>query len=170
MDTPIRMPFLERRKDNLHIQKPVQPNGATTWPARSFVKLAAGVLTPCVTADTVCYGWCSEPSLGTPAQAPPASLYGLNHWAQDPSGPTQFIVNITDASGHIGQANAAPQLSAVAIGASYGLYRDANGVQYLNVSDTTNLFFKVIALYPGQATTDYNGLVLVELVLAAIQA
>jgi hypothetical protein len=170
MDTPIRMPFLERRKDNLHIQKPVQPNGAATWPARSFVKLAAGVLTPCVTADTVCYGWAPEPSLGTPATPPPGSLYGLNHWPQDPSGPAQFVVNITDGSGHIGQANGAPQLSALAIGTSYGLYRDGNGIQYLNTADTTNLFFKLVALYPGQALTDYNGLALVEIVAAAIQA
>lgn len=169
MDTPIRMPFLERRKDNLHIQKSVQPNGAATWPARSFVKMAAGVLTPCVTADVVIYGWCSEPSLGTPATPPPGSLYGLNHWPQDPSGPSQFVVNITNNAGNIGQAAGAPQLSAVAIGTSYGLYRDGNGVQYLNVQDVTNLFFKVIALYPNQSTTDYNGLVLVEIVAAAMQ-
>lgn len=172
MDTTIRMPFLERRKDNLHLQKPVQPNGATQWPARSFVKLAAGVLTPVVTDDQVCYGWCPEPSFLT-TDKPPTTLYGVNHWPHDPSGPSQFIVNITNSSGQVGQAAGAPQLSSAAIGASYGLYRDATTkFQFVNISQTTagNVFFKVIAYYPGQSLTDYNGLVICEIVAAAMQA
>jgi hypothetical protein len=168
MDTPIRMPFLERRKDNLHIQKPVQPNGATAFAARSFVKLAAGILVPCVTADVVCYGWSPDGSHAATDQ-PPAALFGQNHWPFDPKD-SQFVMNITDAAGHVGQANGAPQLSSAVVGTSYGLLRDANGFQMLNTADTTNLFAKVIALYPGQALTDYNGLVLVELLPAVIQA
>lgn len=162
------MPFLERRKDNLHIQKPVQPNGATAFPARSFVKLAAGILVPCVTADVVCYGWSPDGSHAATDQ-PPAALFGQNHWPFDPRD-AQFVMNITDAAGNIGQANGAPQLSSAVVGTSYGLFRDANGFQMLNTADTTNLFAKVVALYPNQALTDYNGLVLVELVAAVIQA
>lgn len=171
MDTVIRMPFLERRKDNLHLQKPVQPNGATQWPARSFVKLSSGVLIAVATDDQVCYGWCPEPSFLT-TDKPPSTLYGVNHWPHDLNG-SQFIVNITNTAQNIGQAAGAPQLSAVAIGSSYGLTRrSSDGMQFLNVSQTTagNVFFKVIALYPGQSVTDYNGLVLVEIVAAAIQA
>ena len=170
MDTPIRAPFMERRKDNLHIQKPVQPNGATTWPARSFVYLSAGILVPCTTGAgaTAIYGWAPDSSkLAT--DLPPTTLYGQNHWPFDPRD-AQFIVNITNNAGNVGQAAGAPQLSAVAVGTSYGMYRDAAGIQYLNVQDVTNLCFKVIALYPNQALTDYNGLVLVEIIPAAIQA
>lgn len=171
MDTPIRMPFLERRKDNLHLQKPVQPNGATQWPARSFVKLASGVLTPTVTDDQIIYGWCPEPSFLT-TDKPPATLYGVNHWPHDPTG-AQFVMNITDSSGHVGQAAGAPQLSAAAIGAVYGLFRDATTkMQMVNISQTTagNVCFEVIAYYPNQSVNDYNGLVLVEVVAAAVQA
>jgi hypothetical protein len=168
MDTPIRMPFLERRRDNLHIQKSVQPNGATAFPANSFVKLSAGVLVPCVTDDVVCYGWSHDKSHASTDQ-PPEALYGQNHWPFDPDG-CLFVMNITDASGHIGQAAGAPQLSAAVVGTAYELYRDANGVQMLDVSATTNKFAKVVALYPNQALTDYNGLVIVELYPGVIQA
>lgn len=168
MDTGIRMPFMERRRDNLHIQKSVQPNGATTFPANSFVKLAAGVLVPCVTADVVCYGWSHDQShLAT--DQPPTALFGQNHWPFDLKD-SQFIMNITNNAGNVGQAAGAPQLSAAVVGTSYGLYRDANGVQMLNVQDVTNLFAKVVALYPNQALTDYNGLVIVEILPAVIQA
>src|SRR6266404_765334 len=131
MDTPIRMPFLERRRDNLHIQKPMQANGATAFPARSFVKLSAGVLVPCVTADVLCHGWCPEPSRLSTDQ-PPATLYGQNHWPHDPVDAV-FIVNITNGAGNVGQAAGAPQLSAVTVGTEYGLYRDATTfMQMLN--------------------------------------
>jgi hypothetical protein len=168
MDTGIRMPFLERRRDNLHIQKAVQPNGATAFPARSFVKLAAGILVPCVTADVLCYGWTPDRSHAAD-EVPPQALYGQNHWPFDPNDAI-FLMNITDAAGHIGQASGAPQLAAAVVGTSYGLYRDGTtGYQMLNVADTTTKFAKVVGYYPNQALTDYNGLVLVEVLPAVIQ-
>jgi hypothetical protein len=167
MDTPIRMPFLERRRDNLHIQKGVQPNGATAFAAHSFVKLAAGVLVPCVTDDVVAYGWCPDSSHAA-TEVPPTALFGPNHWPFALEG-SLFVMNITDAAGHIGQANGAPQLSAAVVGTSYELVRDANGIQMLDVSATTNKFAKVVALYPNQALTDYNGLVIVEILPAVLQ-
>lgn len=168
MDTPIRMPFLERRRDNLHIQKQVQANSATTFPARSFVKLSAGALVPCVTADVVCFGW-SPDSSHLSTDQPPVAIYGQNHWAFDPQH-SQFVVNITSGAGLVGQAAGAPQLSAVSIGTQYGLYRDASTfMQFLKTDDTTNKFFTVVALYPNQSLTDYNGLVIVELLSTIIQ-
>jgi hypothetical protein len=245
MDTPIRMPFMERRKDNLHIQKQVQANGATAFAARSLVKLAAGVLTPCVTADVLCYGQAPGPSHAS-TEIVPQTLYGQNHWCFDPRD-SQFILNITRAGGAVGSAGtvafadavttnasptvtsatagfiasdvgkaisgtnippntfigvvnsatsiglsssatvntpvnatgsgtvtatitgAAPPLSAVTIGSKYGILRDANGFQYVNLSDVTNQMFVAVALYPGQSLTDVNGLVLVEILPAAIQ-
>lgn len=162
------MPFFERRRDNLHIQKAVQPNGATAFPANSFVKLAAGVLVPCVTDDVVCYGW-SHDSSHAATDMPPTALYGVNHWPFDVND-ALFVMNISNADGDIGQAAGAPQLSAAVVGTAYGLVRDANGIQMLDVTDTTNDFAKVVALYPNQALTDYNGLVLVEILPAVIQA
>lgn len=169
MDTPIRMPMFERRKDNLHIQKSVQPNGATAFQRHSFVYIAAGILVPVATAGVLCYGWSPDESHAA-TDRPPAALFGQNHWPFDPAH-SQYVMNITDSSGHIGQANAAPQLSAAVVGTSYGIYRDGTtGMQMLDVANTTNLFAKVVALYPYQALTDYNGLVLVEILPAVIQA
>ncbi len=172
MDTPIRMPFMERRLDNLHLQKGPQPNGATAFARRSFVKLAAGVLTPCVTADTVCYGQSPDESHNA-TDLPPIALYGNMHWVFDPKD-AEFIVNITNASGAVGLANGAPQLSAVVIGTSYNLIRPVAGLytgyQLLDVATTAAPFFKVIAIYPNQALADANGLVLVKLVESVIQA
>lgn len=168
------MPFLERRRDNLHITKPVQPNGATQFLGHSFVKLASGVLIAVATDDQICYGWCPEPSFLT-TDKPPTSLYGVNHWPHEIKD-CQFVLNITDTSGHVGQSTGAPQLSAVAIGGRYGIYRATSGlysgVQFLNVSQTTgvNQFFEVVALYPNQSVNDYNGLVLCEVVKEATQA
>ena len=167
MDTPIRMPFFERRKDNLHIQKSVQPNGATAFPAHSFVYIASGILVPVLTAGVLCYGWSPDKSHAA-TDRPPDALYGVNHWPFDPS-QSQYVMNITDGTGHIGQAAGAPQLSEAVVGTSYGLFRDANGYQMLDVDNTTNLFAKVVALCPNQALTDYNGLVLVEILPAVIQ-
>lgn len=167
MDTGIRMPFMERRRDNLHIAKSVQPNGATTFPRHSFVVLTAGVLVPVVTAGVLCYGWTPDESHASTDRAPTA-IFGQNHWPFDPKG-AQFVMNITDASGNIGQTAGAPQLSEAVVGSSFGLYRNAGGYQMLNVDDTTTKFATVVALYPNQALTDYNGLVLVELLPAVIQ-
>jgi hypothetical protein len=168
MDTNIRMPFLERRKDNLHIQKSVQPNGGTAFGRHSFVKLVAGVLVPCVTGDVVCYGWVPSESKGPDAK-PPEALYGQNHWPFDPRD-SQFVMNITNGTGAIGQAAGAPQLGSALVGTAYGLFRDANGNQMLNVADTATPFARVVAYYPNQALTDYNGQVLVELLESVIQA
>src|SRR6187399_982094 len=102
MNTPIRMPFLERRRDNLHIQKAVQPNhsdvsGANAFLARSFVYLNAGAPLPCGTDAVLCYGYCVDPSHATTDQ-PPTALFGINHWPFDPKD-CLFVMNITNATG-----------------------------------------------------------------------
>lgn len=168
MDTHVRMPFMERRLDNLHIQKGPMPGGATAFPARSFVKLVGGLLVPCATGNVVCFGQAPGPSHAA-TDLPPVSLYGNMHWVFNPRH-AQFIVNITDGSGNIGQAAGAPQLSSVVVGTAYGLYTNGSGLQMLNIADTTNKFFRVVAIYPGQALADYNGLVLVEVVAEELLA
>lgn len=163
---------MERRLDNLHLQKGPQPNGATAFLQRSFVKLASGVLTPCVSADTSCFGQAPGPSHDS-TDLPPVSLHTNMHWVFDPKDAI-FIVNITDATGHVGEANGAPQLSEVVIGTSYNILRPTSGTyvgyQFLNVDLSAAPFFKVVGIYPNQALTDFNGLVLVKIVETIIQA
>jgi hypothetical protein len=184
MDTPVKMPFLERRRDNLHIVKgPYLNHASTTFLARSFVKLSSGVLVPVATADVVCVGWTPSAShtyTGSPSgtwpnitgltvtDRPPVSLYEPVHWPFDPKD-SQFIMNITDASGHIGESNGAPTLAEAVIGSEFGIYRDGtSGKQMLNVDDTSTKFARVVGWVANQASTDYNGLVIVELLAAVI--
>lgn len=185
MDTPIRMPSLLERRDNLQITKgPVLNHASTTFPARSFVALSSGVLIPVPTDGVLLYGWAPSAShayTGTPAglwpnitgltvaDKPPDALYGPVHWPFDPSD-CRFLMNITDASGNVGQTAGAPTLAEAIIGSSFAVHRTAAGIQMLDVDDTTNTLFKVVGWYPGQASTDYNGLVIVEPIVSKIQA
>lgn len=173
---PIRMPFMERRKDQLHIAKqPLADDGTTAFFARSFVVASAAnpaLLTPVLTAGVLCYGWSPDGNhLATPTPRPPDALYGNVHWPFDPRD-AQFVINITNNAATIGAG--APALSTILIGEKYGIIRPTTGVatgfQLLNQQDTTNDFFRVVGIYPGQALTDLNGLVLVELIDAVIQA
>lgn len=175
MNIPIRMPFMERRKDNLHVTKgPIADDGTTAFNARSFVYVnGSNFLVPVLTAGIVCFGQSPDANhLTTPTPRPPDALYGNLHWVFDPRD-AQFVVNITNNAATIGAG--APALSTILIGESYGIIRPTSGaaigIQMLNQQDTTNDFFKVIAIYTGisQASTDLNGLVLVELVQSVIQ-
>ena len=170
MDTPIRQPFLERKSQNLQIQKAVQPdNGdSSVFLPNSFVVLSGGLLVAVATAGVLVYGWSADKSHLSTDHAPDA-LYGQNHWPFDPTD-AQFVMNITDNSGHIGQAAGAPQLSVAVVGTSYGIYKNTGGYQMVNISDTTNKLFTVMALYPNQALTDYNGRVIVKVIDTCIQA
>ena len=167
MDTPIRMPFMERRLDNLHIQKNPLPNGATAFLARSFVKIVAGLLVPVATDDVVCYGQVPGPSHAV-TEKPPDTLYGQLHWVFNPKD-ALFIINITTGAGTIGQAGGAPQLSAVTVGAEYGILTTGTGIMMLAIDEVTAKFARVKAIYPNQALTDYNGLVLIQILDAVIQ-
>lgn len=169
----IRPPFLERRKDNLHITKgPLADDGTTVFNARSFVFAnGSNLLVPVLTAGVVCMGWSADGNhLATPTPRPPDALYGNLHWVFDPRD-AQFSINITNNAATIGAG--APALSSILIGEKYGIIRPttgaATGIQMLNQQDTTNDFFRVVAIYPGQASTDLNGIVLVELIDAVIQ-
>lgn len=184
MDTPIRMPFPERRRDNLQITRPAMPNGAVAFAARSFVKLSGAapdqVLIACVTGDTLCYGWCPDRShLST--ETPPdalykapnaiAGVYNYLHWPfalQD----TIFVMNITNTAGTPGQAGSAPQLSSVLVGQVCKLQTISSGgvlFQCLDTTVATTPFAKIVGIVPGQSMTDYNGLVYAEVLAANIE-
>lgn len=131
----------------------------------------------CATAATLVYGWCPDGSVAVDFSLPSVvplppndHLYGLNHWPFDVKG-EQFIMNITDGSGHVGAANSAPQLQSVKIGDQYGLYTDTTTkMQMVDTSNTTQKVFTIVGIPDGQSQQDYNGLVLVELISTIVQS
>lgn len=148
-------------------------NSTNTFTVHSFVVLSAGILAAVATGGTSSCGLCLDASYATNVINPPTQFHGDYHWPV--ALPAQrFAVNITDGSGHVGQANGAPQTSAVSIGTQYGVYKLSGGQHCLNSADTTNLFFRLVEIpsqwqgTPQDANT-YNPVVIVEVVAAAIQ-
>jgi hypothetical protein len=83
----------------------------------------------------------------------------------------EFEINITDNAGNIGEANAAPQGSAITVGEKYGISTFTAGIysgfQFLNSEDVTNDFFEVLALVDDAAV--FNARVRVRLIPSVIQ-
>lgn len=171
MDIGIRQPTIYSRSQNLVESKAPLSNGANSFLAGSFVKRASSLMAAVATGDIVCLGWCPGPSVDASSRRP--ETFWQENYPVNPVG-VEFLVNITDSSGHVGQGSSAPQVSAVTIGSSYGLYRwtsgTYNGMQALNVSETSNTLVQVTALGPDTETTDYNGLVRVKIIDSKIQA
>lgn len=148
-------------------------DGSNTFTAHSFVVLSAGNIASVATAGTSTCGLCLDASYAADIINPPTQFNGDRHWPVALPG-QRFAVNITDGSGHIGQANSAPQTSAVAVGTQYGVYKLSGGQHLLNSADTTNLFFRLVEIpsqWQGtfQDANTYNPVVIVEVVSAAIQ-
>lgn len=181
MNRPIQRPFLERRNTNAHVQKQGRSCGSNVFGANTFVYLTGAALLAAIpTGGTACYGWAHAPSVGAqqdfnaPGMMP--NLYA-NNYPFDLKEDSLIVMSTTNAAGDTastGNAATAPALSTVQIGQSYGILNPTTGplagVQMVNLSDTTNALVTVVALYPNQATTDLNGLVLVRLVPTAFQA
>lgn len=186
MDQPINFPKYWSRRTTGRIatiggQSGYQ-EGATAYPAYSFVKLSSGKLVPIATGEATAFGaFDYYPSTGLNAATPVVPPYNLlaAHWPFELD-KGQFLLNITDGSGNVGQANSAPTLSSVSVGSQYGCYvwtSGANkGICALNGADTTNKCFTIVDIplrvYPGSiltASTTYNGLVVVEVIPSLIQ-
>ncbi len=152
-------------------------DGSNVFNAHTFVVLTAGFLASVASAGTSACGLCLDESKDSDVVNPPTKFFGDRHFPVALSG-QRFLVSVTDASGHVGEANGAPQMSALTIGSSYGLLKLSNGNHALNVDNTTNLFFKVVekptslsvrGIGAVQTGTTYNPIVVVEVVAAAIQ-
>lgn len=149
------------------------PNTGNTFLAFNFLVLTSGVLAALATGATLSCGLAYDASNTNTTVNPPSDFFGGKHFPLTLEG-QRFAVNITDASGHVGQTNGAPQLSAVTLGSKYGIYKLASGQHALNTADTTNLFFQVVEIpskwnsIPQDSTT-YNGIVIVEVVPTCIQ-
>lgn len=177
---PVRRPVLLSQQGNLHTQRPPVGDGANTFYKGDLVQVSSGslLLVPntSATASTQLVWGVTPDDSKTSTQKPPDAFFGENHYCFDV---TDAIIemNITNTAGGVGDATtnngaAGPQLSAVTIGASYGIKTDATnyvGIQMVNISETTNTLVQVVGLAPNQATADYNGRVLVKIPKAKIQ-
>ena len=151
------------------------PNGA----GGTIVTLTSGLLEPVVTDGVLACGLVAEASATSAAANPPTSLRNPNIHFPWSLRDMLLLMNISDASGNVGAANSAPQLSAVTIGQSYAIIRPTSGpnagYQMLDVSDTTNTLVTVVDKpasvdgIPNVAAT-FNGLVLVRIIPSKVQA
>jgi hypothetical protein len=171
MNIPIQQPFLAREVGtNMDVMKQGLPCGNNVFLARSLVYLTGGgQLAAVPTGGTAVYGQAPGPSV-TGQEIPPAALYKeVFPWDLREA---QLNINITNGDGARGDDG--PTLADVAVGGQYGITRFADGdeigMHALNVDDTTNTFFKVIGIFPGQSADDHNPVVLVEILPSRIQA
>lgn len=177
MDCPILLPFPRRQQGNMAIAISSQdglPNGnSNTFLRQTFVKMSSGNIIAVATGDITAFAFALGASISTAQAALGAPYYrfGDHHWPLQLAG-LQFLINVTDNSGHVGEDDGAPQLSEVSIGAEYGIYRWTSGTytayQALNVDDTSTKLFRVIdkPLEPTdgivQTADTYNPMVLVQ--------
>lgn len=180
MIAKIRRPVLVQQYGNMNTQRPPVGDGANAFKASDLVQISAGALqlvpnTTATASTQLVWGQTPDDSkLAT--DIPPQAFFGENHYCFDL---TDGIIemNITNASGGVGDATtnngaAGPQLSAVVIGASYGIRTDAAnnvGVQMVDVSNTTNTLVQVVGIAPNQSLADFNGRVLVKIPKAKLQ-
>ena len=149
------------------------PNTGNTFNRHVFVVATAGVLAAVASAGILSCGLCLDASTTVTKATPPDNLLGGKHFPVALEG-QRFAISVTDATGHFGVANGAPQMSEVVIGTNYGILKTAGGDHCLNVDNTTNLFFVVVekpSIWNGiaQDADTYNPVVIVEVVSAAFQ-
>lgn len=149
------------------------PDGSNTFNRHTFVVQTTGALVALASGAVLSCGFCLDASKATTAIDPPTQFFGDRHFPVSLRG-QRFAISVTDATGHYGEANGAPQLSEVTIGEMYGILKLADGNHALNVDNTTNDFFVVVeklSQWQGQAqvAATYNPVVVVEVIAAARQ-
>lgn len=181
------------------IDAKVATQGVTSFNPGQFVVVVSNVLNPFIdggtgTGSTTGYAYYGS-STGTGSLV----VYGLAldgstlataetytninnnyHNPIDPNGAT-FLMNITDGAGTVGSAGSGTAQSNVSIGTVYGArYMNtgnlsAIGINSQNTTAADGAIFKVVGLYntvlaaDGDASADFNGRVLVQIVGSAIQ-
>lgn len=184
-DRPIIFPRAWARRGNNRFETFGGQSGYTDnhasapWIAGgTFVTLTSGLLNPVVTDGVLACGFCQEASAASAVANPPTTLHDPSIHFPWNLRDMLFLMSITDASGNVGQANSAPQLSAVTIGQSYAILRPTSGTytkyQLLDSSDTTNTLVTVVdkpAMVDGvkQTSATYNGIVVVQFIASKLQ-
>lgn len=174
-NAPIQRPRLHQTLNGWATQTSAFSDGGNTFSANQFLKLSSGVLAAYVADDFYIAGLCQDPS-HTSTDEPYTAPFGENHNLILLNG-QRFIMNITDASGTVGSGSTTQ--ANVAVGNYYS-------ARYLATIDTGCLaidaadggtpaignkyIFKVVALWPQDASGDFNGRVIVEVATHAIQA
>lgn len=149
------------------------PDASNTFVAHVFVVLTTGALVAVASGAVVSCGFCLDESKTSSAVNPPTQMFGDRHFPVALEN-QRFAISVTDAAGHFGEANGAPQLSEVTIGEHYGILKLSDGSHAMNVDNTTNDFFTVVekpSMWNGiaQDANTYNPVVIVEIVPAVIQ-
>lgn len=189
---PIAMPSLRAEGpsgNSQTVQKdPVTEANTQAWLAHSFVQTsgtgAAVALQRCASAATAIYGFSVDAAKGTGTAAalltPPFTLFGLLHYCFDPRDRI-FEINATNGSAsgaNIGAtgvtyAGGGTGGVALAVGQQYGILTMTSGTysgyQTLDVTNTTQKVFEIVALAPGQLTTDNNPRLWVKVIASVIQ-
>lgn len=161
---------------------PALSDSSNSFSYSQFVKVSSGALAAYVADDTAIYGLTPDAS-HTATTEPYEAPYGQFHNPIALSGQT-FLMNITDGSGNVGSGSTT--LNDVSIGtlysARYLATLDTSCVA-IDASDTgtaTKHIFKVVGKFQstatggafpnGDATDDYNGRVMVQVIPSAIQS
>lgn len=178
-NAPIQFPRLIKTRGPWVQQLPIQPDGSNTFVAGQFVKLSSAVLAPYVADDTAIYGLSLDPSHASTDETY-LSPFGENHNPVALAS-NRFVMNITDASGTIGSGTTTQ--AAVSIGTFYSgtyfasPYTTVLGVDASDSGTATKNIFKVVEIYntvsgytDGDASGDFNGRVVVEILGTAIQS
>lgn len=164
----------------MHVQKPPVSDGSNSFTAGDLVQVSAGLLqvVPATsgTASTKLVWGQTPDSSKLSTDIPPVSFFGENHYCFDLSDAI-IEMNITNTAAGVGDATtnngaAGPQLSALVIGASYGIRLDAVnyvGIQMVNVNETTNTLVQCVGIAPNQSLSDYNGRALFKIPKAQLQ-
>lgn len=149
--------------------------GGNTFYPQQFVKLSGSAPTQSIASyvadDTAIFGLTPDGSHAT-TDGPQTQPYGDIHNVRSLRG-SRFLVNITDASGTIGSGSTRQQ--EVSIGTLYsGTYFGSpyTTVFGLDASDTGTSgkhIFRVVEYWPEDATSDFNGRVVIEVLSTAIQ-
>lgn len=147
-------------------------HASAPWGAGGMITvIASGLLNPVVTNGVLATGYCFEASAASAAANPPTTRHNPSlHWPFSLRD-VLLLMNLTDASGTVGSGG--PALSEAAIGGRYAMMRptsgDYTGVQMVDVDDTSNDLFEVVAkpaLVDGVANVaaTVNGLVVVRII------
>jgi hypothetical protein len=170
---PVYQPALVQQTGNMQTQlPPLAESAAQTWLPNSLVKIVAGTLTLCASADVLVSGLSPDKShLST--EIPPVAFFGQNHSVFSLHDAT-LEINISTA-GVVGSGG--PARSTAVIGSQYGLFTSTTGIapqapigtQTMDTSNTTDKFFEVVGFLDGSLSTDLSARVLVKVLPSIIQ-
>jgi hypothetical protein len=146
-------------------------DSSNTFVAGQFLKVSSGALAPYVADDTAICGLASDASHAA-TDEPYSQPFGENHNPIALRGVT-FLMNITDGSGTVGSGSTTQ--ADVTIGTLYSaryLGTIDTSAAAIDASDTgtaTKHIFRVVGKWSQDASTDYNGRVMVQVIDTAIQ-